>query len=161
MWNLTAMAMAVALFVPFNSASSAADVAVFSGIVGEARYERTHEGQRGWLARPSARDEREPSGIKGWLVKQATQLLATAIRHGGDSVAYVLKYLDKKAARTFRTHAKSIARELEKIADIPDLTTRIVKEKLEVFLRVELKVSGGTSLQIADAVKAALDILLF
>ncbi len=127
MWKLTVIAMAVAVCALFDSTSSAA---VFSGTIIGSEYEGTHEGEQDTLARPCARDERKPSGVKGWLVKQATQLLAAAIRHAGDSVAYVLKYLDKKAAGAFRTHAKNIARELDQTASIPDLTTRIVKEKL-------------------------------
>ncbi|WP_428265657.1 hypothetical protein [Haliangium sp.] len=101
-----------------------------------------------------------PSGARGEIVKHAAMLLADAIRHGGDEAAEVLKHLDKGAAKAFRKHSGTIANALDKIALIPDLTTQIVKEKLLSFLRNVLKLQGGTALQIADAVKAALDWML-
>ena len=101
---------------------------------------------------------------RGWrsvVVRELTELLAKAIRNSGEMASWVIDKLDKKAARAFKKHARSIARELDKIARIPDLTTQIVKEKLYYFLHKELSLSGGTALQIADLVKAALDFFLF
>jgi len=100
-------------------------------------------------------------GIKSFFVKKAVKLLATAIRHGGDIVKEIIRHVDKKAAKAFDKHADEIADELDRIARLPDLTTRIVKEKVYWFCRHELKLSGGTSLQIADGIKRALDILVF
>lgn len=102
----------------------------------------------------------DPSGAKGELVKQATKLLATAIRRGGHEAAKILKYLDKDAAKAFKKHSGTIARHLDRIAKIPDLTTRIVKEKLYNGLRNGVGLNGGTALQIADAVKAVIDWLV-
>lgn len=75
--------------------------------------------------------------------------------------SWVIERLDKPAARAFKKHSRDIADELDKIAKIPDLTTRIVKEKLYYFLHGTLGLSGGTSLEIANLVKAALDFFLF
>lgn len=103
----------------------------------------------------------ERRGWRSMVVRELTELLAKAIRNGGEMASWVIEKLDKKAARAFKKHARSIAGELDKIAKIPDLTTQIVKEKLYYFLHKELSLSGGTALQIADLVKAALDFFLF
>jgi len=94
-----------------------------------------------------------PHGVKSLIVRELTEFLALAIRQGGDIAAWIIARLDGSAAKAFRKHARSIADELDRIAQIPDLTTRIVKEKLYYFLRNQLGLSGGTALEIADLVK--------
>ncbi len=102
-----------------------------------------------------------PGGIKGKIVSEATRFLAKTIRHGGKYVSKILRFLDDDAAKAFSRYSKRIAKELDSIARIPDLTTRIVKEKLYYFLKDTVGVSGGTALEIADAIKAALDFIIF
>ena len=102
-----------------------------------------------------------PAGIRGKIVSGAVRLLAKMIRNGGEYVGKVLRYLDDDAARAFRRHSKDISKELDRIAKLPDLTTEVVKEQLFNFLKNTVGLSGGTALEIADAVKAVLDWVVF
>ena len=95
------------------------------------------------LPQSSAFTSLEPQGAKGEVVKRATKLLAKAIRHGGDEAAKVVRYLDKDAAKAFKKYAKSIADDLDRIAKIPDVTTRIVKENSITFYETALVYGEG------------------
>ena len=101
-----------------------------------------------------------PQGVRSYLTKKAVQLIAAAFRHGGDVLAYVVKWLDDDAAKAVAKNSGRIADALNDIAKIPGLTTNIVREKLYYFLKESLSLSGGVSLQIADAVAATIDWLL-
>lgn len=100
-------------------------------------------------------------GVKGKIVSAAVKALAKTIKHGGKYVSKILRYLDDEAATAFDKYSKEIAKELNQIAKIPDLTTVVVKEKLLYFLTGTVGLGGGTALQIADAVKAVLDWIVF
>ncbi|SDC06558.1 hypothetical protein [Shouchella lonarensis] len=106
-------------------------------------------------------DRVEQQGVKGWIAKQAIQLLASAIRNGGKEVSKLVGYLDKGAAKAFNKNSGKIANELDKIAKIPDVTANMVKDKLYTFLTKQLKMKGGDAMQIADAVKAVVNWLIF
>lgn len=99
------------------------------------------------------------TGIKSFLVKKAVQLISASFRHGGDLVGEVLKFVDKKAADTAKRHSNDIADELDRIANVPDLTSNIVKEQLYNAL-TRAGIDSGTALQIADGVKRVVDILV-
>ena len=70
------------------------------------------------------------------------------------------RHVDRRAARNARHYSDEIADELDRIAMVPGLTSNMVKRALFRFLRDDLGLSGGTSLQIADGVKRAIDILV-
>lgn len=110
---------------------------------------------------PGENGDVKPEGIRGWLVKQATRLLAIAIREGGEEVGWILKYVDADTAKAFYKYSEQIASQLDVIAGIPDLTVSIVKEKIFYFCLNTLKLNGGISLQIADGIARALNLLLF
>ena len=80
---------------------------------------------------------------------------------GAAALAYVTRWLDDDAARAVARHSNDIARGLNDIARIPDLTVGIVREKLYYFLRKECSMTGGTALQIADAVATTIEWLVF
>lgn len=111
-------------------------------------------------SRPPNEPMADPRGIKSWLVKQAVELLAGAIRHGSRLAELLIAKLDDKAAKAFREHSGDIARGLEDIAEIPDLTVGIVREKLRYFLTKEIKMSHGTAGVIVEGVTYALGLLL-
>ncbi|MDQ0416696.1 hypothetical protein J2Z48_000863 [Croceifilum oryzae] len=99
-------------------------------------------------------------GVKSYLTKLAAQLLASAIRHGGDLLGKLLKELDDDVAKAFSKNSRSIANYIDEIAEIPDVTTRIIKEKLYYFLVGTLGMNGGYAQQIANTVKWIIDNLV-
>ena len=99
-------------------------------------------------------------GIKSKIVTKLVKLLASLIRKGSDKVHHIIKYLDDAAADTFRRYSGRIADGLDEIAKIPDLTTRIVREKIYHYMVNELRIASGTALQIADAIEAVFWVLL-
>lgn len=107
----------------------------------------------------TARAPATKAGIKSFLTKKAVQAVAASFRHGGDLVSQVLKFVDKKAADTAKRHSDDIADDLDRIAEIPDLTSGIVKEQLYNAL-TRAGIDGGTALQIADGVKRVVDLLV-
>lgn len=111
------------------------------------------------LSPVGATDEVQASALGGLLTKLAIQFLAESIRKGGPVVKQVIEVLDKRAAEVFKQRADEIADELDRIAEIPGVTTRIVKEQLYNAL-VKAGVAPRDALPIADAVKRVLDILL-
>lgn len=126
----------------------------------EARASATAHGST--MSRTSTADPQlaRASGAKSYLVKLATKLVAASFRHGGDVFNAALKHVDRRAARNARRYSDEVADELDRIAKIPDLTSNMVKRSLFRFLRDDLGLSGGTSLQIADGVKRTIDILV-
>jgi len=110
---------------------------------------------------PVKNGEVKAEGIRGQLVQQATRLLAITIRKGGEEVSWILKYVDADTAKAFYKYSERIASQLDVIAGIPDLTVSIVKEKIFYFCLNTLKLDGGISLQIADGIARALNLLLF
>lgn len=105
-------------------------------------------------------DVRDRKGAKSWAVKKAVQLMAKGIRAGNFIVHKIISYLDKKAAEVFRARSYEIAEGLDDIAKIPDLTVRIVKEKITYFMVETLKMNDGTATVIAGAIEAALWVFL-
>ncbi|MCF6095361.1 hypothetical protein L1765_15500 [Microaerobacter geothermalis] len=103
----------------------------------------------------------QPQGIKSTIVNIAVNTVASALRYGGPALEYIVGFLDKKAAASLSKNANKIADKLDYIAEIPDLTSNMVKTYVYNFLRNDLKISGGTALQIADAIKAVIDWLIF
>lgn len=59
-----------------------------------------------------------------------------------------------------RFRERDCSRKLYKIANIPDVTVRVVKQKLIYFLTNELHISYGTAQVIGEAVAGALSVLL-
>lgn len=102
----------------------------------------------------------EPRGVKSYLVKKAVELIAASLRKGGDVLKYLLKWLDDDAAKAVSKYGDKIADALDEIANIPGLTVNIVKEKLVYVLTKSCGLSGGTALQIADAVATTINWLL-
>jgi hypothetical protein len=102
----------------------------------------------------------EPQGVKSYLVKKAVKVIAYALRKGGDVLEYIVKWLDKDAAKALSKYSDKIANELDYIATIPDLAVNIVKEKIYYFMINELGLSGGIALQIADAIATAINWLV-
>lgn len=101
-----------------------------------------------------------PQGVKSWLIKQALELIATGIRKGGRVVQELMSFMDASAAKAFRKHARDIADALDDIARIPDLSRRVVKDKLRVFLTKTLELNHGTAQVIVTAVDGVLAILV-
>lgn len=83
-----------------------------------------------------------------------------AVRKADDIFYDIIKRMDSVAANSFRAHASKIASQLDYIATIPDLTANIVKTKVYNFYINSLGLSGGTAIQIADAIKWAVDFLV-
>lgn len=108
----------------------------------------------------SPRDGGEKTGVKRWAVKKATRALAAGIRAGGRILNQLIGYMDDKAAQIFRKYSDRIADELESIANIPDITVKIVREKIFYFLSGPLNVGHGNALVIANAIEGVLWILL-
>lgn len=94
------------------------------------------------------------------MVKQAAHLLADAIRYGGKALEYLVRHLDGKAAKVFQKYSKRIANALDDIAEIPDVTVRIVKEKIISFMTNELRINPGTAQVIGEAIAGALWVFL-
>lgn len=105
--------------------------------------------------------EVQPEGAKSYLVKQAVKVIASAIRYGGDALEYIVKYIDDDAARALNRYSDQIADKLDYIATIPDLTANIVKDYIFNFMVNNLKIQPGLAMQIADAIKAAINWLIF
>lgn len=101
------------------------------------------------------------AGWKSYLMKLATRALAAALRHGGDEVKHIVKYVDRDAAKLVDRYSDEIADALDDIAKIPGLTSNIVKKKLYTFLVNQLGMQPKLALQIADGVKRALEIVAF
>ena len=99
-------------------------------------------------------------GVKSFLVKKAVRAIASALRHGGDLVRHIVRHLDDDAARALQRYSRDIADGLDEIANIPDLATRMVREKIYHLMVNELAIDSGTALMIADAIDAALWVLL-
>ena len=59
-----------------------------------------------------------------------------------------------------RKHARDIADALDDIAGIPDLSRRVVKDELRVFLTKTLELNHGTAQVIVTAVDGVLAILV-
>ncbi|GIO03055.1 hypothetical protein ABE137_25300 [Brevibacillus laterosporus] len=73
----------------------------------------------------------------------------------------VLKYVSDDAAAFVYKYSDKIAKQLFKIAEIPDLTVNMVKDAIFQFLNKKLDMDAGLALEIADGVKRALNIILF
>ena len=101
-----------------------------------------------------------PTGVKSWLIKQALELIAMGIRKGSRVVQELVSYMDDAAARAFRKHSRAIADTLDDIVQIPDLSRRVVKDKLRYFLTHTLELNPGTAQVIVTAVDGVLAILV-
>ncbi|TCP66086.1 hypothetical protein [Baia soyae] len=102
-----------------------------------------------------------PNGIRGYLVKLAAEAVAFAIRHGGSVVGELVKFLDGPAAKAFKKHSGTIADKIDDLANIPDVTAEIIKTRLYQFLKGPMDINAGTAMQIADAIKWAINFFLF
>lgn len=103
----------------------------------------------------------EPQGIKGKVVSFAVRQIAKAIRYGGKELNYIMRFLDKEQASNFSKYAYQIADRLDYISNIPDLTAQMVKEYMFNFLYKDLKFDYGTAMLIADAIKGAINWIIF
>ncbi|SDZ16094.1 hypothetical protein [Thermoactinomyces sp. DSM 45892] len=101
------------------------------------------------------------NGIRGYLVKLAAEAVAFAIRHGGSVVGELVKFLDGPAAKAFKKHSGTIADKIDDLANIPDVTAEIIKTRLYQFLKGPMNMNAGTAMQIADAIKWAINFFLF
>jgi hypothetical protein len=105
--------------------------------------------------------EIETQGIKGWIVKKAIRGVASAIRYGGSVLDYILQFLDRGAKNALSKHANKIADKLDRISTIPDITANMAKEYIYNFMVNDLKMPGRYAMQIADAIKAAINFIIF
>ncbi|MBT9283392.1 MAG: hypothetical protein KM312_12280 [Hydrogenibacillus schlegelii] len=103
----------------------------------------------------------EPQGIRGKVVSFAVRQIAQAIRYGGKELNYIVGFLDRESASILSRYAYQIADRLDYIALIPDLTAEMVKTYIYNFLTIDLKLSGRVAMPIADAIKAAINWLIF
>ncbi|MBT9282734.1 MAG: hypothetical protein KM312_08870 [Hydrogenibacillus schlegelii] len=103
----------------------------------------------------------EPQGIRGKVVSFAVRQIAQAMRYGGKELSYIVGFLDREAASYLSRYAYQIANQLDYIATIPDLTAEMVKEYIFNFLVNELRLDGSIALPIADAIKAAINWIIF
>ncbi len=103
----------------------------------------------------------QTQGIKGWIVKKAIRTVSSAIRYGGRALDYILQFLDRGAKSVLSKHANKIADKLDKIATIPDITANMAKDYIYYFMTNDLKIPGKYALQIADAIKAAINFVIF
>lgn len=76
----------------------------------------------------------EEMGAKSSAVKMATLALAQGIRSGSRIFHRLIGYMDGKAARVFRKYSSRLADELDSIANIPDITVIVVREKIFYFM---------------------------
>lgn len=63
--------------------------------------------------------DKVPQGFKSYLTKKAVELIAAAFRHGGDVLAFVMKWVDGAAAKAVTKNGGRIADALDDIANIP------------------------------------------
>jgi hypothetical protein len=141
-----ALAATVLAAIPPRSTSANATPVEVASVAENVRY--------------PANGQPDPQGFKSWLIKEAVALLASAIRKGDYLVELLLSKLDAKAAKAFHKHARRIADGLDDIAQIPDITMTILREKLRYFLTNELRMNPGTAEVIVGAVETILGVLL-
>lgn len=98
------------------------------------------------------------AGAKSLLMKNAVLAVAKVIRVWGPRIGDVTDKMDAKAVALLMKHSAKVARQLEKIAEIPDVFPRIVKEMLYNYLVNVLRLDGGSANVIAIAVEAAIQI---
>ncbi len=103
----------------------------------------------------------ESKGVKGWIVKKAIRVVASAIRYGGRILDYILQFLDRGAKNALSKYANKIADKLDRISTIPDITANMAKDYIYYFMTNDLKIPGKYALQIADAIKAAINFVIF
>ncbi|MFS0655726.1 hypothetical protein [Bacillus sp. 179-C3.3 HS] len=101
----------------------------------------------------------QTKGFRGYLVKIAAEVVADGIRYGGKAVSLILKNADGKAAKDFTKNSNFIAKKIEEIANIPDVTSNMIKKKL--YAALEPKIGGGSAQVIADGVYYAINFFLF
>jgi len=152
---VAALTLAATVVMSMNPLVSAATPE--RGMIASQQVQQQQVAQLVTVSQPGSVEE---DGLRSYLVKQALGLIADSIRYGGDALAYILRYIDDDAASALTRYADEIADELDYIATIPDVVESVVKEKLYYFLVNELGLSGGTALQIADAVVGAIGFLL-
>jgi hypothetical protein len=100
------------------------------------------------------------TGVKSLAVKKAVLAMVKGIRKIDRISDKLTGRLDDAALTAFRQNSGRIADGLEKIAEIPDLTVKVVKEKVVVFMTKELHLEGGTAQIIGNVIEAVLSGLL-
>jgi len=103
----------------------------------------------------------KPQGIRGKVVSLAVRQIAKAIRYGGKELDNIIKFLNKNEEKEFSKYAYQIADRLDHISRIPDLTAQMVKEYMFNFLVYELRFNPGTAMLISDAIKGAINWIIF
>lgn len=103
--------------------------------------------------------EAQPAGLKGWFVSQGLRGIAGGIRNGADDfIRLAGNWLDDGATTALRQNSTRIADVLDDISDIPDLTTRVVKER--AYNELSKFLDPGTAQVIADALEGVLFLVI-
>lgn len=103
--------------------------------------------------------EIETRGVKSWIAKTALKSISGMIRSGGKQfIDLAGDLLDKETKTAIKNNSGTIADAIDDVAELPDLATHIVKEKL--FYALSGPLGGGVANVIADAVAFVMNILL-
>jgi hypothetical protein len=104
-----------------------------------------------------------PQGIKSAAVVRALKLLATAIRKGYAPLGLLIAKLDPKSVGPFLKHSAKISDLLDDFAKIPDVTSKMVNERLFHLLSDKngaFKIAPSLAKDIAEETVAMLGKLI-
>lgn len=103
--------------------------------------------------------EIETRGVKSWVAKNALKSISGMIRSGGKQfIDLAGGVLDKETKTAIKNHSGTIANAIDDVAELPDLASHVVREKL--FYALSGPLGGGVANAIADAVAFVMWILL-
>ncbi|XCB30114.1 hypothetical protein RQN30_01275 [Arcanobacterium hippocoleae] len=103
--------------------------------------------------------EIETRGVKSWAAKKDLKSISGMIRSGGKQfIDLAGDFLDKETKTAIRNHSDIIADAIDDVAELPDLASHVVKEKL--FHALSSPLGGGAANVIADAVAGVIWILV-
>ncbi|PDO09554.1 MAG: hypothetical protein BLM47_12070 [Candidatus Reconcilbacillus cellulovorans] len=115
------------------------------------------------VASTTGEGEVQPAGKLGLGVRGALIVIKVAIKEGGEVLSYVVKWLDKDTAKYLADNSSKIANgidnAIEKIDDLTDYTTAVIRQIVLDGLRIA-GVPDKYGVGIAEAIAAAVDFLL-